>query len=266
MRLSFAAALAIVAGTIAVTSVSAEAAPAGLQISVEPLIVQFALAPGGQASTRVTVKNVGTDSALIGVRAVDWHTTLDGGVLTERPGTQGQSSLDPFLRLSGKDFTLAPGEAREMSLSLVLPSTFSPVPRDYWGGYLVRAVPLGASTSMAFGVGANILTYETVGTLRRHVKLTSLHVVDAGTGNVRVVGRLLNDGGTYARPSIQMQLAQGGRIVQSIEDSTPAIFAGQPRLYARTLSGLARGAYQLQLTLDYGGESLVQGTTTFTVR
>jgi hypothetical protein len=266
VRTSFAAAFALVLGTIPCAGVGAETAPPALRISVEPLVVQFAVAPGEQAGTRVRVKNVGTDSALVAARAVDWYTTLDGNVLIERSGTQGESSLNPFLRLSAKEFTLAPGEAREMTLSLVLPPAFSPVPRDYWGGLFIRAIPLGAPATTAFGVGANILAYETVGTPRRHVKLTSLHVVDAGDGKVRVVGRLLNDGGTYARPAIRMQLARDGRIVQTIEDGTPAIFAGQPRLYGRTLSRLDPGAYQLQLTIDYGGASLVQGTTSFTVR
>lgn len=266
MRLSSVAALALVLGTFTSARGAVQAAEPGLQISVEPLVVQFALAPGGQATTRVTVKNVGTQAAQVVARPIDWHTTLDGGVVTGRPGSQGESSLDPFLRLSGKDFTLAPGEARELTLSLALPSTFSEKPRDYWGGYLVRAVPAGISSATAFGVGANILTYETTGNAARHVKLTSLNVVDAGNGRVRVLGRIVNDGGTYTRPAIRMELAQNGRIVQSLEDSTPAIFAGEPRRYARTLSGLARGTYLLQLTIDYGGASLVQGTTNFTVR
>jgi hypothetical protein len=54
--------------------------------------------------------------------------------------------------------------------------------------------------------------------------------------------------------------------VQQREDSTPAIFGGEGRLYTRTLRDLAPGAYGLQLTIDYGGATLVEGTTEFTVR
>lgn len=264
---SFALTLALAASASAGVGVApAGAPPPGLQISVEPLIVQFAIAPGGQASTRVVVKNVGTLGAAIVVAPIDWHPTVDGTVVTERPGLQGASSLGPYLRLTGNDFTLAPGETREMVLSLVLPPGLSSKPRDYWAGYFVRAVPAGSPAATTFGVGANILAYETVGAPKRHVQLTSLRVADAGNGAVRVAARLLNDGGTYARPQIRMQLAQSGRIVQSLDDTTPAILAGQPRTYARTLSGLARGSYALQLVVDYGGETLVQGTTDFTVR
>ena len=262
---SFLAATALAAALL-LPCAGAGAAEPGLKISIEPLVVQFAVAPGGQARTTVTIKNVGSEPAVVVAKAIDWHTTLDGTVKTERVGTESAASLGWFLRLSANDFTLAPGEKREMTLALALPTSFSSKAQDYWGGYLVRAVPAGAPTATSFGVGANILAYETVGTAPRHVKLTALRVTDAGAGNVRITGRILNDGGTYVRPSIRMQLAQSGRIVQSFDDSTPAIFAGEPRSYSRIVSGLARGAYLLQVTIDYGGPTLVQGTTDFTVR
>lgn len=249
---------------IALAPASGQAAR--LEISVEPLVVQFAVAPGGQASTRVTVKNSGTDAATVVANQIDWQTTVDGSVKTKKPGSNGSLSLNPFLRLSGNEFQLAPGETRLMTLSLVLPSTFSSAPGNYWGGYLIRAIPAGSPAATSFGVGANILVYETMGSPPRHLKLTALRVEDTGGGNIRLAARMLNDGGTFVRPSIHMQVAQAGRIVQSRDDSTPAIFAGAPRLYTRSLQGLAPGKYLLDLTIDYGGDTIVQGSTEFAVR
>ncbi|HTX02632.1 MAG TPA: hypothetical protein VMD07_03040 [Candidatus Acidoferrales bacterium] len=237
----------------------------GLQLSVQPLIVQFAIAPGQQASAHVIVKNTGTQTARVSANQIDWIPNVDGSVKTGKPGLTGSSSLDPFLHLSGNEFTLAPGQTQEMTLTLDLPSTFSPAIGDHWGGYFIRAAsaegPVGS-----FGVGANILTYETVGHARKHLKLTSMRVEDAGNGNVRLVARMANDGQTYVRPQIHLQIAQAGRIVQARDDSTPAIFAESPRLYTRTFSGLTPGEYALELTIDYGGSTLVAGTTQFTVR
>jgi hypothetical protein len=261
----FASALAAWAA-LAFAPAPAPADQPGLQISVEPLVVQFALAPGGQAATPVTIRNTGTQKALVVANAIDWRTTVDGSVKTERPGSQA-SSLGAQLRLSGEsEFVLAPGETRRLTLSLVLPATFPGAPRDYWSGYFVRATPAGTPSAQSFGVGANILAYETVGAPARHVKLTDLQV-DGGAGRgAQLTARLRNDGRTFVRPQIRMLVAQAGRIVQQREDSTPAIFSGERRLYTRALNDLPPGTYQLQLTIDYGGETLVEGTTDFTLR
>ena len=237
----------------------------GLQISVQPLIVQFALAPGQQASARVIVKNTGTQAARVNANQIDWTSNVDGSVKTGKPGLTGASSLDPFLHLSGNEFRLEPGQTQEMTLTLDLPSTFPSAIGDHWGGYFIRAASAEGPAG-SFGVGANILAYETVGSARKHLKLTTMRVENAGDGNIRLVARMSNDGDTYVRPQIHLQVAQAGRIVQQRDDSTPAIFAGSPRLYTRTFSGMTPGNYALALTIDYGGSTLVAGTTQFTVR
>ena len=268
MRSSLRTGAIVLAGTLALAlapSASHADAPT-LQISVEPLVVQFSLAPGGQVSTPVTVRNTGSEKAVVTASQIDWRTTLDGSMKSERPGTEGALSLNPHLRLSASDFTLEPGETRRMTLSLVLPSGFSASPQDYRGGYFVRATSAGTPSAQSFGVGANILAYETVGAPSRHLKLTSLKVVDAGDRSVQFTARLTNDGRNYVRPQIRMLVAQAARIVQQREDSTPAIFGGEPRLYTRTLRDLLPGTYKLTLTVDYGGDTLIEGTTDFTVR
>ena len=249
---------------LAPLGVRAQTVP-GLQISVQPLIVQFAIAPGQQSSAHVIVKNTGTQAARVTANQIDWISNVDGTVKTGKPGLTGNSSLDPFLHLSGNEFTLAPGQTQEMTLTLDLPSMFPSTVGDHWGGYFIRATSAEGPAG-SFGVGANILAYETVGTPRKHLKLTTMRVEDAGNGNVRLVARMLNDGETYVRPQIHLQVAQAGRIVQQRDDSTPAIFAGSPRLYTRTFSGLTPGSYALALTVDYGGSTLVAGTTQFAVR
>ena len=261
-----AGALVLAAAVLGVSAAQAQQQPPPLQISVEPLVVQFAIAPGASASTRVTIRNTGTEKALVIASPIDWRSTLDGNVKTERSGTEGAASINPYLRLSGTEFTLEPGETRRMTLSLALPSGFSTAPQDYRGGYFVRATPAGSPSAHSFGVGANILAYETVGAPSRHLKLTSLKVLDAGDRSVRLTARMVNDGRTFVRPQIRMLIGQAGRVVQQRDDSTPAIFGGEPRLYTRTLRDLLPGTYRVQLTVDYGGDTLIEGTTDFTVR
>ncbi len=251
-------------GAVARTPFAAAAEP-GLQLSVEPLVTQFQVQPGGQASTPVTIKNVGSEPAHVVISPVDWRTSPAGEVKMMRAGGEGDSSLDAFLHLGPLEFVLAPGETRSMVLSLVVPSSTASTPRDLWGGYLVRAVPAGAPSG-AFGVGATIFAYETIGPAARHVKLTDLHVTDAGAHAAQMSARLVNDGRTYVRPQIHYVLAQSARIVENRDDSTPAVFAGDARRFGQTLRDLPPGPYVLQVTIDYGGDSLIRATTEFTVR
>ena len=256
--------IALGAVAFAFSGASAQSLP-GLQISVEPLSVEFSLAPGNAASTPLTIKNVGSEKAVIVITPLDWRSSLDGTVRTERPGAEGDASLSSYLRVSAAEAALAPGEMRRLDLSLSLPATFSATPRDYRGGYLVRAVPASANRTSAFGVGANVLVYETVGGAQRHLRLTDLEVQRDGAHGAKLVARLVNDGRTYVRPQMHVLIAQGPRIVASRDDSTPAILAGEPRHLERTLGNLPSGSYIAQLTIDYGGPTLVRGTTSFTV-
>jgi len=261
---NIASALTVALIALAPLEARAQSVP-GLQISVQPLIVQFAIAPGQQASAHVIVKNTGTQAARVNANQIDWISNVDGTVKTGKPGLTGDSSVDPYLHLTGNEFTLAPGQTQEMTLTLDLPSTFSGAAGDHWGGYFIRAAGADGPAG-SFGVGANILVYETAGSPHKHLKLTTMRVEDAGNGNVRLVARMSNDGESYVRPQIHLQVAQAGRIVQARDDSTPAIFAGSPRMYTRTFSGLTPGNYGLALTIDYGGSTLLAGTTQFTVR
>ena len=241
------------------------AAEPGVQLSVEPLVVQFDVRTGGQASTPVTIGNVGTETAIVTITPIDWRTTVMGEVKTSPAGTGGADSLDPFLRLTPLTFTLAPGAAQHMTLSLVLPTSLQRNAHDLWGGYLVRAVR-PSMVKETFGVGATILAYETLTPGERHVKVVSLHVISERTHEAQISARLTNDGQTYVRPQIHVLVAQGARAIVDQDDSTPVLFAGNSRIYNHALHDLAPGTYALQITIDYGGASVIRETTHFVVQ
>ena len=118
-----------------------------------------------------------------------------------------------------------------------------------------------------FGVGATILAYETVSANAvRHVKISSMHVIDAGHHQALITTRVLNDGQTYVRPQVHLLVAQGPRVVIDRDDSTPVVFAGNVRVLNQTLRDLAPGSYNAQITLDYGGEAVIRATTHFVVQ
>jgi hypothetical protein len=235
-----------------------------VSMTVSPLVLEFHAAPGVPASANVTIRNNGTAAERITAQRMDWRTTPEGTIKIEPVGTEGASSIANYLRLSPEDVVLAPGESREFALTLDLPANFPPAAGVYWGGFFIRAVP--ATGTAMFGPAATVVVYNTVGTPRTHVKLTQLRVEQAGIDGANVVAHVLNDGVGYARPQARIVVTQDGRVIRDQTENMPVIFAGAPRVYTKALTGLPGGSYELTVTIDYGGATLLEGTTSFRIR
>jgi|GEM_PF-1259833 hypothetical protein len=238
--------------------------PASLSLTVSPLVVEFRAGPGDTSTATVTVHNGGSDPERIIALRMDWKAAADGTVRVEQPGTEGAASIANYLGMEPGDVQLAPGETRELALTLDLPPTFPGATAVYHSGFLVRAVPLSGHVN--FGPAATIVAYNTVGAPESHAKLTQLHVSSPAGGSAVLSARLVNDGAAYARATGRIVLSQDGRVAVDETDSLPVLFAGEARVFNRSLSGLAPGTYQVSFTVDYGAPTLIEGTTEVHVR
>lgn len=257
--------IAIALGSaFALTCAPAPAAPTSLSLTVSPLVVEFHAGAGDAANATVTVHNGGSDPERIIVLRMDWRVAPDGTVKVEQPGVEGKASIADYLRLEPADAVLAPDETRELTLTLDLPASFSKATAVYHSGFLVRAVP--PTGHVSFGPGATIVAYDTVGTPVSHAKITQLHVGSPGNGSAVLSARIVNDGTAYARSTARIVLRRDGQVVVDETNSIPVLFAGEGRVFSKTLSGLAPGAYDVSFTLDYGGPTLIEGTTQVVVR
>jgi hypothetical protein len=257
--------IAIALGSaIALTCAPALAAPTSLSLTVSPLVVEFHAGAGDAASATVTVRNDGPDPERIVALRMDWRVAADGTVRVEQPGTEGKASIADYVRLDPANTALAPGETRELTLTLDLPASFSKATAVYHSGFLLRAVPPDGHAS--FGPAATVVAYETVGTPTSHAKITQLHVGSSGNGSAVLSARIVNDGSAYARSTAHIVLRRDGQVAVDETDSIPVLFAGDGRVFNKTLSGLAPGTYDVSFTLDYGGPTLLEGTTQVVVR
>ncbi|MGB8266226.1 MAG: hypothetical protein WCE44_07905 [Candidatus Velthaea sp.] len=252
-------------GIIASIGVARPLSAGTLSLSIGPLLVEFTGGAGETSNQRVTIKNSGSERERVVLQPIDWRNGVDGSFKMERLGTEGTSSLTQFLKISATDVTLEPGESRDLSLTLNLPSTFSSAPGVYWGGYNVRAVSAGGSTG-SFGAAANILVLDTVGKPKTHVKLVQLHASPAGQDGALLTARFVNDSAGYVRPTVRVLVVQGARIVHDESEGTGTVFPGATRLYTKDLTGLLPGDYDIELTIDYGGATLIEGTTKLGIR
>jgi len=239
-------------------------APTSLSLTVAPLVVEFRAGAGDTGTATVTVHNGGSDPERIIALRMDWKVAGDGTVRVEQPDTEGKASLSDFVRLDPDDVVLAPGETRELALTLDLPAAFPQASAVYHAGFLVRAVPPNGHVN--FGPAATVVVYDTVGTPTAHAKITQLHVTSPVSGSASISARILNDGTAYARSTGRIVLRRDGQVVADETESIPVLFANESRVYNKALTGLAAGTYDASFTLDYGGPTLIQGTTEVRVR
>jgi len=238
--------------------------PVSLSLTVAPLVVEFHAGAGDAATASVTVTNGGTEPERVIALRMDWKAAADGTVRVEQPGTEGKASISDYLRMEPGDLVLAPGETRQLALTLDLPASFSQATAVYHSGYLIRAVPLTGHVN--FGPAATVVAYDTVGMPVAHAKLTQLHVSSPANGAAVLSARIVNDGAAYARSTGRVVLRQDGHVVLDQTDSIPVLFANEARVFNKSLSGLAPGAYDVSFTVDYGGPTLIEGTTEVVVR
>lgn len=244
--------------------VQAQDAGQSLSLTVSPLVVEFRAGAGDTGTAEVTVHNGGNAPERIVALRMDWKVAGDGTVRVEQPGTEGSASIADALRIEPADVELAPGETRQLALTLEPPASFSVAPAVYHSGFLIRAVPLTGVVS--FGPAATVVVYDTVGAPRAHVAVTQLHVSAPGSGSAVLAARIVNDGVAYARLTGRTVLRRDGQVIADQTDSIPVLFAGEARVFTKTLSDLEPGAYDVSFTLDYGGPTLIQGTAAVNVR
>ena len=240
------------------------APPQSLSLTVSPLVVEFHAGAGDAGTATVTVRNSGNEPERIVALRMDWKVAADGTVRVEQPGTEGKASISDFLRMEPTNVVLAPGETRELALTLDLPPAFPSATAVNHSGFLVRGVPV--TGNVTFGPAATVVAYDTVGTPVSHAKITQLHVSSPASGSAVLSARIVNDGAAYARTSGHIFLLHDVQIVVYETDSIPLLFANEARVYNKALSGLAPGAYDVSFTLDYGGPTLIEGTTEVIVR
>ncbi|MDB5042938.1 MAG: hypothetical protein JWN27_3664 [Candidatus Eremiobacteraeota bacterium] len=254
--------LAAVLLTVAAAFGVAQPARAGLSLTVEPLVQELRVAPGSSGAFAVKVTNGGTESEKVSVEPIDWNVTTDGALQFHQANLANAHSVTRYLSVPAYQFVLAPGASREFPLSVRLPASFSTAPAVYWGGFLIRGASVGKS---GVGPAGTVFVYETVGTPKAHLALKAMRVTQSGSSGAVLSARMQNDGNAYARVSARLLIQQGGRIVQDRDLATPTIFPGAVRVMNEELKNLPPGEYRAELTIDYGTDVVLTGSTDFRI-
>lgn len=236
---------------------------AGTSLGVEPLVTQVSVEPGGSSNIAVSIKSDGDQPERIVISPLDWRTRIDGSVAIEPLGTEGVRSLTPFLSMATYQFVLQPHESRKVNLAVSIPAAFNPAPGSYWGGFLVKATPIDMPPSTT-GPAATVFVYNDVGKPARHLTLQSLRAT-ALKGDVHILARYHNDGVGDVRSGLFLTITQSGKIVHKDQIGLGAIFPNATHVVDHTVNGLPSGTYHVELSADYGGDTVIVGDTNVTV-
>lgn len=248
---------AVAAASAALCSI-APASAATVSLRVDPMIVEFATPSEGDQKASISIANDGSAPERIVAQGVDWHTSVEGNVTLEQVGAERDRSLTPYLSLSPSSFILQPGETRDVALTYHVPGGRTSSVAARWGGFLIRATGVhDPESSMA--PGATVFVYETVGTPRRHLALTSLSLRFDHARVPELSARFVNDGETYLRPLCRLVIVRGDTLVRDVALPANVIFPGDKRAMRESIEPLPAGDYRLHLTVDYGGSSILDG-------
>lgn len=238
-------------------------ASAKVSLTVQPLVVQFNVSPGQSEHVAVAVSNSGSSPQVVSARRLDWRTLADGSIALERVGAERQHSITRDLSLSSYQFVLAPGERREVTLTLAVPQTASNEAASYWGGFIFNSHD-AAATRNSVGVAATVFVYDNVASPSKNMSIQTMRVVSRG-GSATLVTRLRNTGISYVRPIAHLMIGQGGRIYKTLPVSINAVFPNATRIVKEDLGHLPPGEYIAELTIDYGGNSILDGVAKFRI-
>jgi hypothetical protein len=254
--------LAAVLFTAAAAFGVAQPARAGLSLTVEPLVQELHLAPGSSSAFAVKVRNGGTEPEKVSVEPIDWNVTTDGALQFRQTDLGNAHSITRYLSVPAYQFVLAPGASREFPLSMRLPVSFSSAPAVYWGGFLIRGASI---VKGGVGPAGTVFVYETVGIPKAHLALKAMRVTQSGSSGAVLSARMQNDGNAYARVSARLLIEQGGRVVQDRDLATPTIFPGALRVVNEEIKNLPPGEYRAELSIDYGTDVVLTGSTDFRI-
>lgn len=256
----------VVSGLLTFCLLATQASPASAKVSltVDPLVAEFNVPPGSAGHATVHVSNTGSSPQVITARRLDWRTVADGSITLEKVGAEGAHSITRDLSLSTYRFILAPGERRDVSLTLTVPPTLQPAPASYWGGFIFDSSDVSSSRGEV-GVAATVFVYENVNSPSKHVTLQALRVRTQHGGKSTLVARLRNTGASYIRPIAKLMIGQGGRVVRSDSVTVNTVFPNSTRIVSQDIGHLPPGEYTAELTIDYGGNSILDGITKFVI-
>jgi len=235
-------------------------------ITVAPLALKLGVHPGEAGTASVSVRNVGQTVADVRITLHDWWRTPEGKLEVLPPGKLA-GSCAPWITYSPTSILLKPGDAATITVHMEVPAD---AVGDHWALLLVAEYPppeerppseaTTGTTRIVVAYAVKLLWIDPVnaapaGEIRevkvletsplklaiRYANTGNCHTMNTGTVSVKdIFGETVREFPLQAFPTLP-----GEERVVTVEDPS-----GEP---------LPQGFYYVFVTVDFGGDYLVQG-------
>jgi hypothetical protein len=241
--------------------------PAGA-ISVEIGPIELKLKPGESYTGSISAFNDDVESISLKIYLGDWRQTEDGEQYLD-VGKEA-NSLSSWMRVSPNILTIPPGGSEEIYYEIKVPDDPS-LSGSYWGIFFIEGEPNSTAAREPGGsvpsLGLNIVlrhgvkVYVTIpGTEDAMAKFVAARTETLEGGGLDVVATFENQGNTYLRPDVWLELRDiTGTTVYSEGHRTLSVLPGIKRDYRFELRdiGLEPGRYIALVIADYGALRLI---------
>jgi hypothetical protein len=248
-------------GTALAMAAAVAVSGVGLQITQ----IEFVLTVEQGTSYQLTfaVRNDSEAPQVVSLYLGDWDRDINGVNRFYPVGTIPRS-LSPWLSLSHTQLPLAPGEAREVTVTLTIPSPDQQtLAGTYWGIIFVQGEPRpvrreGATVMAIERFGVKV--YATIaGTEQPSGEVKGLEFIPQEDG-LKVEVLYQNTGNVHSWVEGVVEVVdRTGTVVESVPLERFPVLPGAQRLISASLPPLPAGIYQVRAVLDYQGEVLVAG-------
>jgi len=239
----------------------------GLGLEVNLLEVDLAASPGQVHSFSFLVRNELEVAEHVTVYTGDWDRDAAGGNHFYPPGTLPRS-LSPWLTVALSMFTLGPGETREVSGTVRIPSGAQP--GTYWGIVFVHGEPRpvereGTTVMVAKRIGIKV--YATVGSPPRQGEVRRIEM--GGLNPLWLAVEFANPGLVNLREvhaDVQIYDAKGDLLARVRPAAVPCLPGGVRWVVVETDLRPGPGTYLVVARVDTGGAEVLAAQVSLRVR
>ncbi len=239
------------------------AAPADLSLNVSPAKFELQVAAGKDQTIPILVRNTGDNQVHIQVTLGDFLVGRDGNYVFLPPG-KGPFSMGSWVDVNPREFDVDAKTFKQVRFTVAVPNGAT---GEYSALVFFTTRPPRKPGGLSIAERVASKLYEIVpNTARFSGEIDDVSAKPDEAGEKYTIG-FHNTGNAHVYLSGRIEVKSGGQVVDRIlMPKDMLVERDGKRIIEAVGKKLAPGSYSALALVDYGGQNLIAGQTTFVVR